>query len=55
MNAKLPSKGESQFHFLGSYYFYFTDNSILNLKTNVKSRLRKLILECLLYYTTVLH
>lgn len=48
-------KVENQFHFLGTYCFYVTDNSILNLKTHVKSRLKKVVLECLLYYTIVLH
>lgn len=45
-------KVEKQFQFLDTYYFYFTKNKILNLKTNVKSRLRiVVILGCLLYYT----
>lgn len=46
---------ENQFRFLGTYYFYFTEKNILNLKTNIKCRLRIVILECLLCDTTVLH
>lgn len=45
---------EKQFQFLDTYYFYCIENKILNLNTNVKSRLRAVVaLGCLLYYTAV--
>lgn len=53
MNAEVLSKAESWKSISFSWhFFYFAEYSIFNLKTNAKSRLRNVILECLVYYTT---